>query len=869
MRNAADPHMNTIRRRLHRLRAAAIAQYRRQPQPEALLTALRTASDTILQDLLTLQPLPDGAALAAVGGYGRGELYPHSDLDILILLREEPDDSAIEAIETLIAAMWDIGLEPGHSVRTLTQCKHLAAGDVTIETSLLEARWLAGDRHLVEQLLHQMRTCLDPAGFFQAKRTEMRQRHAYYHNTAYALEPNCKESPGGLRDLQSLLWVAQAAGYGSSWADVARSGALTRAEYRSLRRAHRAFMRLRIELHLLTGRREDRVVFALQPELARLYGFQASATRSRSELLMQRYYWAARVVSQLTTILMQDIEERLFSRPGRAELLDADFLVRDSRLDLRCHDSLEHNPTLILHAFLRVQQHPALTGLTAASLRALWHARRHIDQHFRRNPANQAVFLSILKQERGVAGALYAMSRLGILPRYLPAFRRIVGQMQHDLFHAYTVDEHILRVVRNLSRFSMADHAHEYPRASRLIAEFDQSWLLYVTALFHDIAKGRGGDHSELGAREAQKFCDGHGMTGDQTELVVYLVRHHLLMSMTAQKKDLSDPLVIHAFADSVGSERRLNALYLLTIADIRATGPTIWNTWKGRLLDDLYDRAIIALGGAQPDASTVLAYRKQEATAALALAGVDTVERDAVWNVLDIAYFMRHEADEIAWHTEQIAGRIHDSTPVVRARVLGHNEALQVMIYTPDRKELFSTLCQYFDRHTFSVQEARIHTSSHGWALDSFIVLFDGPDIAYDRCADDVEETLLAHLTARSQPLPLPPTQRSATPMRTDHGMPRRRQTRAFPVLARIDLEPDPAQTSWRLSITCADRPGLLHDLSRLFSAHDINVRMAKILTLGQRAEDTFIIESDELTNSLQRRQFEHAALQVLSAGQ
>lgn len=856
-----DQPIALLREAHHNQRVAAITHYREQQQPESLLADLSYVCDQTLKQLVQLFPLPPGAALTAVGGYGRGELYPQSDVDVLILLESDPLPADVNAIQGFVAAMWDLGLEPSHSVRTIRQCQELAAQDVTTETALMETRWLSGNADLAHQLLETMRRQLNVQEFFLAKRAEMRERHAHFHDTPYALEPNCKESPGALRDLQLLRWLAQAAGYGSSWAEVMASGALTPSEYRSLRRAERAFSQLRIELHLLAGRRDDRLLFDVQPALASVYGFQPTKTRSASELLMQRYYWAARVVTQLSTILIKSIKEKLFEAPSSPILIDDDFRVVHGRLDIQREDGFARNPALILRSFLCLQQHPELAGMTARTMRAIWHARRRIDTQYRRNPVNQDLFLRILKQPHGVTDTLYRMTLLNVLPRYLPVFRRIIGQMQHDLFHAYTVDEHTLKVIRNLRRFLQPDCAQEYPLASQLMTTFDQPWLTYIAALFHDIAKGRGGGHhASLGANDARRFCQLHHINTDDADFIVFLVKHHLLMSTVAQKRDLSDPSVIHRFAAIVGSERHLHGLYLLTVADIRATSPTLWNSWKGKLLEDLHQRTMIALGGMQPDTSTILAQRKDAAAEKIEALGITRTQRDALWNVLDAEYFLRHEPNEIAWHTEQLASRLGDSLPVVRARVIGHNEALQIMVYSTDREDLFTTLCHYFDRHTYSVQDARIHTTQDGWALDSFIVLFGLHETDYQDHVGTVQRELAAHVLRHAQQ-ELPPF--NPRTRRTGAG---HRQARAFPVNPTFDLQTGDQEHSWRLSIVCADRAGLLYDFAVLFSAHKIDLKMAKIHTLGERVEDTFLIESRQLADFPTRQRFEAAILATLN---
>lgn len=853
------PLVMPLRERLAARRDEAIREFREHRRPEALLTALRRITDQALRELVHLHPLPTGSTLAAVGGYGRGELYPYSDVDILILLKHSPTIEEAERIQSLVAAMWDLGIEPGHSVRTIEDCRREAANDVTVETALLEARWLVGSRDLLQALRKAMREQMDPQAFFQAKRAEMQQRHARHQDTPYALEPNCKEAPGGLRDLQVLLWMADAAGLGSTWNEIAQTDLLTPTEFRALRRAEKAFKRLRIELHLLTGRREDRVLFDLQPGLAAIYGFEPAKNRRPSEILMQRYYWAARVVNQLNTILLQSIEELLFPLPeDQAKAIDDDFSVLRGRLATQREDAFERNPALLFRAFLIMQERADIDGISAPTLRAMWHARRRIDSQFRQNPVNRRQFIQIFQQPRGLVRALRRMTMLNILPRYLPVFRRIVGQMQHDLFHAYTVDQHILMVIRNLRRFTMPEHAQEYPLASQLMADFDRHWLLYIAALFHDIAKGRGGDHSELGAIDARRFCVDHGIEGEDADLIEFLVRRHLVMSTVAQKKDLSDPEVVSQFAQCVGTERKLTALYLLTVADIRGTSPKVWNSWKGKLLENLYQQTLVSLGGGRSDTGTVLAMRKEAAATDIRLMGLRDDSRDLFWDELDVAYFLRHEASEIAWHTRHLYHRVNSADPVVKARVVGQNEALQIMVYTQDRDDLFVTICRYFDRRAFSIQDARIHTTRHGWALDSFIVLLPAHEKDYRSQATLVEHELVAALKLPDAPEADP----ALVPSPWKKGS---RRSRVFPIVPNVELQPDERSASWRLSLTASDRPGLLYSLARVFVDHGINLKMAKILTLGDRVEDIFIIEGDALGNPRSQLQFERNILATL----
>ena len=845
-----------IREPLKAARQSAINQYRSKPRADSLLIALRRAADEALRQLLVLYPLPKGAALAAVGGFGRGELYPFSDVDLLVLLPSEPRATSEIIISGLVAAMWDVGLEPGCSVRTIEQCLIEANADITVETSLLELRWIAGSRALTNRFITKMREQLDPPVFFRAKRSEMHQRHTRFQDTPYSLEPNCKESPGGLRDLQVILWMAKAAGFGSSWRQISLAGLLTRAEARDLNRAEQAFKRLRIELHLLANRREDRLLFDLQHGLALAYGVSATSTRRASEILMQRYYWAARLVTQLNTLLVQTIGEHLFPLNSLdVKPLDTHYVARHDRLDVVDEFVFEKIPSELLRVFLVLQQHPSLTSLSARALRAIWHARHLIDAAFRKDPVNRRLFIDILKQEQGIVHALRRMTMLNILPLYLPAFRRVVGQMQHDLFHVYTVDQHTLAVLRNIRRFTMLEHAQEFPLATRLTAEFERHWLLYVAALFHDIAKGRGGDHSSLGADEVKKFAHSHFLAQDETKLVIFLVRHHLLMSQVAQKRDLSDPQVIADFASVVGTSRNLTALYLLTVADIRGTSPKVWNAWKGKLLEDLFNLTLAALGGSSADANTVLRLRMDEAASLTRLAGLRDDARERFWAELDIAYFLRHDAQEIAWHTRHLYHCFNTDETIIKARPTEGSEGLQILIYTKHVKDLFARLCGYFGCRGLSIQDARIHTTRSGYALDSFIVL------PMEGHTDLRSEAAMIEHELNTQIDEL-----SLTEINNQIGARKSRLSKAFPYPASVEIKSGDVGQSWVLDVTATDRSGLLSEIAQVFLLFNINLKTAKVMTLGDRVEDVFVITGEVLTQPRRQRQFERALLETLN---
>ena len=829
--------------------------YLADPDPLRLLHERRSQVDAVLQDLWLELGMPDTMAMVAVGGYGRGELYPASDVDLLLLLPDQPDVLLTEKLEQLIGLFWDIGLEIGHSVRTTEECLSEAAADLTVRTALVEARLLIGSEALFAQFQEQFHGMLDRQAFFHAKRIEQDERYLRFQESPYSLEPNCKESPGGLRDLQSILWIAQAAGFGNSWQDLERHGFITQAEALGLERRERFLQRLRIQLHLHVGRREDRLLFDYQTALAEQLGFEATPARRASEQLMQEYYRTAKTVTQLNTILLQNIGAAIFPSTEQApQPISERFQSTHQLLDVTHEDVFNETPGAILEAFRIMQQHSELRGMTARAIRSLWRARTLIDDEFRENPANKARFLELFKQPRGVLHELRRMNQFDILGRYLPNFGAIVGQMQHDLFHAYTVDQHIMRVLRNLRRFSESEFAHEYPFCSQLINSFEDPWLLYVAAIFHDIAKGRGGGHSILGAVDAQAFCDSHGLNEADSEMVVWLVRQHLVMSNVAQKQDISDPDVLAAFAAIVRDERHLTALYLFTVADIRGTSPKVWNSWKGQLLEELYGqtRRLLRSGGQVPVPQGIIQERQDEALSLLRYYAVPEAAHLKLWNKLDTVYFLRHSAEEIAWHARALHYRLESKAPVVKARINPHGEGIEVMAYTLDQHDLFARMVGFFSRSGYNIMDAKIHTTRHGYALDSFMLLdVSGRDNDRDMI-QYIEHELCERLTRCGKP-EAPATGRIS------------RQVKHFPIQPTVTIQPDEKGVHFVLSVGAADRPGLLYTVAMTLAMHGANLHTAKIVTLGERVEDTFLITGGDLGESPGRIKLETELIEQL----
>jgi len=860
----AAGHVTALRARFRDGKAALIEHFRAgratTPAASRLLKALTRHVDNTLADLWVHAGMPADAALVAVGGYGRGELFPHSDVDVLVLLPPGQSTDALRAaIEGLITACWDIGLEIGSSVRTIEECVVEAQRDVTVQTALLEARFVCGARRVFSHFRQATAAVMDAAAFARAKTLEMQQRHVKYEGTPYALEPNCKESPGGLRDLQVVIWVAHAAGLGRTWGELVAKGLITPFEASQLRKNEGTLKLIRARLHMIAGRREDRLVFDLQTAVAESFGYRPTKGQRSSEVLMHRYYWAAKAVTQLNQILMLNIEERISgSEAAPMRPINARFLDRAGMLEVAQDDLYSDNPHAILETFLVFAQTPGLQGLSSRTLRALYNARELMDSSFRRDPINREMFMDILRQPKGLTHAMRLLNQTSVLGRYLWVFRRIVGRMQHDLFHVYTVDQHILMVLRNVRRFFIPEHAHEYPFCSQLASQWDEPWLLYIAALFHDVAKGRGGDHSELGAVEARRFCRDHGIARDGTQLVEFLVRHHLTMSRVAQKEDLSDAEVIASFARLVGDERRLTALYLLTVADIRGTSPKVWNAWKAKLLEDLFRATLRALGGSHPNLDAEIEARKQEARQNLALRSALPGTEEPLWKTLEVSYFARHEAADIAWHARSLWRHIETRVPIVRARPSSVGDGLQVLVYSPDRRDLFARICGYFDTAGFSIQDAKIHTTRAGYALDTFQVVSshvaaEGAAAYRDLIA--LVETQAAVALASEGPLPEPGRGRVS------------RRVRSFPVVPRVSLHPDERAQRWLLTVSASDRSGLLYAVARVLARHQINLQLAKVSTLGERVEDTFLVDGPALQQSRSQLRIESELLDAIAS--
>ena len=775
-------------------------------------------------------------ALVAVGGYGRGELHPGSDVDIMILLKRS-SPKAGPFIETFVRFLWDMGLEIGHSVRSIKECVREAKGDVTIATNLMEARLLTGDAKVfakMRKLTHARK--IWPSGkFFAAKREEQKARHLRFDDTAYNLEPNIKEGPGGLRDIQTIAWVTQRHFDTQALHELVEREFLSELEYRTLIRGRDLLWQIRCGLHYLAGRREERLLFDHQRALAKLFGYRDRPGALAVELFMKRYYRTIKDLSLLNEILLQHFEEEILAR-GRPKIVPINrrFQSHNGFLEVRNSRVFARTPFALLELFHLKQLHPELKGVRADTIRLVRANLHRINAGFRNDIACRSLFMEIMRSPIGITHELRRMNAYGVLGRYLPVFGRIVGQMQHDLFHVYTVDEHELFVVRNLRRFTIAQHRHEFPLASDISQGVVKPERLYLAGLFHDIAKGRGGDHSTLGEQDAEAFCQLHEMSDYDTRLVKWLVRFHLTMSETAQRQDIFDPQVVRRFAEHVGDKEHLDNLYLLTVADMRGTSPKIWNPWRDRLLSLLYHSTLheLRVGVAKPlDLDARVNDLRTEVMRRLTARGVSRQVVEAHWARMDTEYFLRHDAESLAWHTEVITRATASELPLVAVRYQPEAGGTQILTYTPDRDGLFVNLTAGIDRLNLSIWDARIHTTRFGFGLDTFVVLDQfGKPIADPKELGRIQAVMREQLL---DPRPGRDIVQTQLPRTLKH----------FPTKTQMAFATAPNAQTTVMEVTAQDRPGLLYQVALALVACKVRLVTAKIATFGERAEDIFFI--------------------------
>ncbi|TCS40706.1 [protein-PII] uridylyltransferase [Reinekea marinisedimentorum] len=784
----------------------------------------------------------DQIALIAVGGYGRGELLPCSDIDLLLLFTEEQYiDKNVDSLQSFLTLLWDIKLEVGHSVRTIEACITEAANDVTITTNLMESRALVGNASLRETLNNAVGPdkIWPSKDFYQAKIQEQEERYQKFNNTEYNLEPNVKGGPGALRDIQNIGWVAKRHFGDSSLADLVSRDFLTDAEYQDLIQGQDFLWRVRYALHMITGREEDRLLFNLQEQVAEIFGYTERGGQLAVEHLMQDYFRKVFRLNTLNTILLQHFDQTILNefKTDQVTPINSRFQIRNDYIEVTNDNVFQRKPSSLMEIFVLCAQNESIKGIRASTMRLLFASRDLIDGAFRQDIQNISFFMELLRSPNGVFHGLMRMNRYGILGLYLPEFGRIVGQMQFDLFHVYTVDAHTLLTIRNLRSFRHANNTQRFPIATSIIHQLPKLELVYIAALYHDIGKGRNADHSQEGAKEVRRFAQRHRLSHWETELVVWLVQNHLLMSMTAQREDISDPEVINHFAQEIGDIQHLNYLYVLTVADIYATNPNLWNSWRAALIERLYKEAQRALrrGLENPVNKDELIHDTQEAAIELLeQSGMSREDVLSLWDNSQDDYFLRETPENIAWHTQSIANHGRN-VPLVLIKETDQKRfagGTQVFIYAPDRPHLFADIAATLDTLNLDIQDARIMTSSTSdFSLDTFIVLErDGQSIGNNeqRLFEIQHKLLLEIQNPHDSPLP----NRRIT-----------RQLKHFKVPAEVTVSNDMVNNRTIVEVMAADRPGLLADIGRCFRRLNLTLLSARISTLGEHVEDVFFI--------------------------
>ncbi len=779
----------------------------------------------------------DAMALIAVGGYGRGNLLPASDVDLMLLIKPRRKKILKSGIETFLAFLWDMGLEVGHSVRTVKDCIQEAKSDITVATNLMESRLITGNAALYETMVAMTgpKKVWPSRKFFAAKWKEQTARHHKFHDSENNLEPNVKEGPGGLRDIQMIGWVAKRHFDAERLRDLVKHDFLSQTEYDSLDRGHNFLWRVRYALHVISGRREDRLLFDHQKNVAAKFGF-TSADNSGVEQFMRLYYRTVKEVSRLNEMLLQHFQEEIIYARRRETIrpLNKRFQIRNDFIEVKNRQVFKKYPIALLELFLLLQQNQNIKGVRASTVRLIRESLHLIDDGFRADIKSQSLFLEIIRQPHRVGHELRRMHKYGVLGAYMPEFAKIEGLMQFDLFHTYTVDEHILFVIRNMRRFGLDEYRKEYPLCRQVLEQIPKQELLYFAGMFHDMAKGRDGDHSALGSRDALEFCKRHHLSDYDAKLVAWLVEHHLLMSKTAQREDINDPEVINKFAKQVGDSIHLDYLYLLTVADINGTNPRLWNSWKDALIADLYNKTLSALwrGLENPINKEELINDSKTRSLAIITNGAKAVTASGeIWSYLSADYFLRYSPTEIAWHTQAIMKCGEDRLPMILLREETERGATALFIYMHDHDNIFSRVSRTLDLLDLNVVDARIMNSNHGYTLDTFSILEkSGITVKGRERKKEIITALKQNLLSLDKPI------RRADRLRS-------RRLRHFSIPTRINFDIDRKNKRNIMEVSAMDRPGFLSSVGTALEFCGTRLQAAKIATYGERVEDIFFI--------------------------
>lgn len=832
--------IQALRTKLLSEKQHAINAFLNKNQPSVFFSLYGAAVERLLLQLWQSLLADSGMSLLATGGFGRNELYPYSDIDLALVVPSQISDELQEKIAEFVQTLWDMRLMPALKCGSIDELCASVQDEITGDTAFLEARFLCGDEHLAQETLNRINRQRNVGAFIEAKLLEMQQRHAKSQGSGAVLEPNIKTCTGGLRDIHTMLWIAKAQGLNTQLSALISEGILTRLEAGMLTHGYKQLSIIRIHLHLCAKRAEDRLIFDLQAQIGDNMGWKQDSQRCKTEKLMRIFYRAVKTINQLNGILLPMLQGRVYSAPMRVTLrIDDDYVQINNQIAARDNKIFLNEPTHIFKIIEIWQSRNDLTAIEPRTLRSWWAATRKMNQTFYQDPINRRRFIGFFRNGNGLTHVLRFLNLYGVLGRYLPAWEKIVGLMQHDLFHIYPVDDHILAVVHNMRRLALDTHSHEHPFASTVMQSFNQQPILYLAAFFHDIAKGRGGDHSIEGIEDAKQFAKNHFLSNEEGELLAWLVENHLLMSIVAQKEDIQDPDVIRTFCKQVNTHERLAALYLLTVADIRGTNPKLWNTWRSSLLESLFHAASRFLSGDNYNPNTLFSRRQQEAAELLSRTGTPEKQQKKLWKVLGSAYFARHQTREVLWHT---ANLVHDfETPMIRSRILPKSDSFQVMIFMPNGPRLFARLCRIFSRHGFDILAARAFITEHNYILDTFIVQIpsqhDSDDYPNIQSALEAElnSFIHGHTVLESQ--------------NYDYRISRRSRYLAISPSVTITQEED--YPGWyTIEVIAVNRAYLLADMAEVFFAHGVSLRYAKVATMDERIEDSFIVYSENLDN-------------------
>lgn len=780
----------------------------------------------------------DHFCLLALGSYGRRELQLYSDIDLLLVHTDNVSKSQLQRAQTFVQDCWDVGLEVSHQITSVQSCSELAAKDLSVISSIMDMYLLCGRGTLMEELIYQTRPLhMWPSHeYFFAKHQEQKNRYAKYGETAYNLEPNVKYGPGGLRDLQVLLSISKRHFNVKKLADGISYGFITDKEYEELMYCQHFLWRVRFALHMLAEKPEERLSFDYQVKLAHVFGYQDKSHSLAIEQFMKDYFKVIKRNRELNEMLLQWFDETIVHhQKQKLTHLDNEFQLSNNYIEVRNMHVFNQNPQSLLKLFLWIAKRPDIAGVRASTIRLIRESLYLIGRRFRESPDVTETFISILRTGNDPYEAIQRMNRYGVLAHYLDCFAMVTGQMQYDLFHVYTVDQHTLFVIRNISRFKQEQYAKKFPLCAKVMHTLAKPELLYLSALFHDIAKGRGGDHSELGALEAQQFAQRHHIEKEDTELLIWLVRHHLLMSQTAQRQDIYDPKTIEHFCQLLPHPKYLDYLYLLTVADICGTNPTLWNAWKDSLLKELYRAAKHVLHKEQElmDETALIATRKQYALTLLIAEGISPILIQKLWDQFKGKYFLHESPEVIARHTKAII--MSKKFPLVMIMPHHSQGGTEVFIYMPHRDERFTITTSVLSNHHVTIQEAAIITCDNQFDLDTYIILDDQNQAFFDeQRSTEIQKALCFHLADKDN---LPIISRKRLSKAMAH----------FKVKTQITYTEDNLNHHTRMFLITNDRPGLLATISRVFLTLDIHLHNAKIATAGERVEDTFYITNHE----------------------